>query len=57
MRMLNTDITEINAVPVAYIFANASYIWAVFNSNCRNISGIYVCLPEVFGRRNVSTSS
>lgn len=55
--MLNTDITEINAVPVAYIFANASYIWAVFNSNCRNISGIYVCLPEVFGRRNVSTSS
>lgn len=27
MCLLNTDITEINGVPVADIFANALYIW------------------------------
>lgn len=29
MRMLTTDITEINAMPVACIFANAFYIGVV----------------------------
>lgn len=52
--MLTTDITEINAMPVACIFANAFYIGVVRTGLiliAENISGIYMCLPETVGKK------
>lgn len=57
--MLNTDITEISAMPMACIFANAFGVWvgrAGFNANCRHFGGIYICLPEIVRKKTFKSS-
>lgn len=58
MRIFNTDITEINAMPVACIFANAFYIWVV-RAGLILIAEISVGFISVFlrwlERRNLNT--
>lgn len=47
--MLNTDITETNAVPVACIFANVLYVW-VMRAGLILIAEISVGFISVFMR-------